>query len=194
LTGKKIGVLLAGGASRRFGEPKAFSLYKNVPMYQWALQAINPHVDDVVVVSHPILVNRFMQETPLSVIEDDASFRGMGPLAGIYSAMKKSSADWYYVIPCDTPLVTSAVYDFLARRLEDSRNGIVPTVGGRLQPLISIYHRNICPVIKELLNQKKLKMTELIDRTHIDQVELKDKFPEKWFVNVNTKKDLRTLD
>ena len=78
---RKVGVLLAGGESRRFGVPKAFSSYKGKAMYQWALDALAPLVEKTVVISHPTLIERFKQECALPVLEDEEKYHGqhIGP-------------------------------------------------------------------------------------------------------------------
>ncbi|MGV3488852.1 MAG: molybdenum cofactor guanylyltransferase [Tuberibacillus sp.] len=192
---QKVGVLLAGGQSRRFGDPKAFSLYKGKPMYEWAVDALSPIVEEMVVVSHPSLTDRFQKETSFTVLEDAEAFKGMGPLAGIYSAMQGIRASWYFIAPCDTPLIKEDVYRFMEEELHQKRwEGIIPTIAGRLQPLISIYSRKILPDIFDLLSDKKLKMSGLLEHAFIDTIELKEMFPENLFINVNTKSDLFNLE
>src|SRR5699024_5684787 len=95
------GVLLAGGASRRYGEPKAFATYQGKSFYQWALEALQPYTDHIIIVSHPDLYDRFVKDASCNVVQDDPRFQGLGPLAGIYSAMKAMAADWYCVLACD---------------------------------------------------------------------------------------------
>jgi molybdenum cofactor guanylyltransferase len=192
---KRLGVVLSGGLSRRFGEPKAFSLFKGKAMYQWALQAIHPLVDETIIVSHPTLVHRFKQETSETIYEDEENYLGLGPLAGIYTGMLKQSATWYYVLPCDTPLITCDVFFLLEKHLkENDVLGIIPMYGGRLQPLISIFHRDLLPTIKNLLDQGLLRMTDLTHRASIKKIELNEYYTDNPFININTKLELLTTE
>lgn len=159
-------------------------------MYQWALEALDRFVDETVIVSHPSLTDRFKHNSTVAVYEDVEKFQGFGPLAGIYTAMVKSPAAWYYIIPCDTPLVTANVFRVLEEQLPKTC-GVVPLVNGRLQPLISIYHRDLLPVIERLLTAGKLRMTDLIDQASIRKVNLS---LEQQFININTKAELNSLE
>ena len=191
---RKVGVLLAGGESRRFGVPKAFSSYKGKAMYQWALDALAPLVEKTVVISHPTLIGRFKQECALPVLEDEEKYRGLGPLAGIYTAFKNCPGEWFYVMPCDTPLITSDVFAILEKHLPVDAQGITSMIMGRLQPLISIFHKDLYPVMEQLLSQRILKMSELMDHAEIMKLELSDHFSDNQFVNVNTKTQLKSLE
>ena len=64
---KEIHVILSGGLSRRFGEPKAFARWKGKPLYQWCKQALG---DDVLILSRPGLTERFIELGEKAVLED----------------------------------------------------------------------------------------------------------------------------
>ena len=50
---KTIGIVLAGGQSKRFGEPKALALRRGKPFLFYSVEALRPIVDQVVVVAQP---------------------------------------------------------------------------------------------------------------------------------------------
>jgi molybdopterin-guanine dinucleotide biosynthesis protein A len=132
--------------------------------------------------------------------EDEASFTGLGPLAGIYSAMNACEAEWYAVVPCDVPLMSEKVFDVLFNRIQqetaDGRQPavIIPVINGRKQPLIGLYHHKTQPVIKELLETGKLKMSDLIECVDTILFEKNDQlFSSRTFTNVNTLNALQDL-
>ena len=49
----KIAVVVAAGSGERFGGDKAFSTVSGKPLLWWATQSLLPHVDRLVVVTHP---------------------------------------------------------------------------------------------------------------------------------------------
>lgn len=98
-----IGILLAGGLSRRFGSPKAFASIDEKFFYELVYNALDSVCDHVVIVSRKELLSRFPEE--LDVITDFPSVSGMGPLAGIYTAMSERPAAQYLVMPCDMPFI-----------------------------------------------------------------------------------------
>lgn len=99
---KHVNVLLAGGASRRFGEPKAFVKWKGRMFYECAKEALG---EQTVIISRPEFIDRFQENGENEVYQDAEPFQGMGPLAGIYTAFKKTDGDLYTVLSCDTPLI-----------------------------------------------------------------------------------------
>ena len=83
---KRVNVILAGGASRRFGEPKAFAKWKGGMFYEQAKKAFGG--GETVIISRPEHIKKFLSNRERHVFADEPRFRGMGPLAGIYTAMK----------------------------------------------------------------------------------------------------------
>ncbi len=56
---KTVGVVLAGGLSRRFGSPKAFARIGTEYFYERALEALEPFCEEVIVVTREELLERF---------------------------------------------------------------------------------------------------------------------------------------
>lgn len=98
-----VGILLAGGLSRRYGSPKAFALIEGELFYERAYKALAGVCDHVVIISRPELKPRFPPE--VDVITDLDWIAGEGPLAGILSGMSARDARKYVVLPCDMPFV-----------------------------------------------------------------------------------------
>ncbi|MFT4417145.1 molybdenum cofactor guanylyltransferase [Fredinandcohnia humi] len=164
---KITGVILAGGESRRFGSHKAFATFEGHYFYEYSYKALQHNVDELFVVSHPSIRKRFEQESSLQIIEDLPQYQGNGPLAGILSAMKKSSSDWFVVLPCDTPRVSDFfVNQLLAFTNKEEVDAIVPVIDGRKQPLLAAYHSRLSEKIEELLRSKKFKMGFLLESCH----------------------------
>ncbi|TSI05199.1 molybdenum cofactor guanylyltransferase [Lysinibacillus sp. BW-2-10] len=147
---KTAGILLAGGASTRFGSPKAFAIWNEKYFYEWALAALQSVCQEVAIVTRAELVKNF--PTNLHVITDDEAFLGMGPLAGIYSGMQKVDADQYFVLPCDMPNITGEILETL---YDCPFQGDVMAVQTQdtYHPLVSIWQ-------KELKNKLFLELRE----------------------------------
>src|SRR5690625_1015821 len=104
MTGKMIGIVLAGGQSRRFGSPKAFAKKDGKEFYQYSIDAIKQLVNSVVISTNDQLEKNF-SITGYEMITDIEKFKEKGPLAGIYTVMNTFSAEWYMVIPVDVPFM-----------------------------------------------------------------------------------------
>ncbi|KAF1680958.1 MULTISPECIES: molybdenum cofactor guanylyltransferase [Bacillus] len=189
---KQINVLLAGGASRRFGEPKAFVKWRGHMFYEWAKKALGEHT---VIISRSEFINRFQENGESEVYEDAEPFQGMGPLAGIYTAFKKTDGDLYTVLSCDAPLVQRRTILKLKRLMTAGIDAVVPISNGREQPLIAVYHKRIMPILYHQLSEKKLKISDLLDRISVCYVQAEelDANPSE-FINVNTRDDFKYME
>ncbi|MFO6495226.1 MULTISPECIES: molybdenum cofactor guanylyltransferase [Bacillus] len=189
---KPVYVVLSGGLSRRFGEPKAFAMWKNKPLYQWCKQAVG---GEALILSHPGLTERFKSYGEKTVWEDIEPFRGKGPLAGIYTAMEHEEGDIYVVLACDTPLIRHATIKALTEQLTPESDAVVAVADGRAQPLAAVYHKRIKHIIYEQLLQDELKIKSFLDRIRVKYIEAQAIGAESWeFLNVNKKSDLKKIE
>ncbi|HVR91992.1 MAG TPA: NTP transferase domain-containing protein [Novosphingobium sp.] len=74
---RTLGVILAGGASRRFGSDKALAILRGKPLIGHAIAALLPHCEALVVAGH---------ETSLVPVIADYPGPGLGPLGGLAGA------------------------------------------------------------------------------------------------------------
>ena len=183
-----IGVILAGGESRRFGSPKSFAEKDEKAFFQWSLDAIAPVVDDAILITSQELEGKFPADLDVEVVTDTEMFAGKGPLAGLYTAMREKEACWYAVIPTDVPFMRAEVFN---RLLEERKNvqAVIPVVNERLQPLIGLYHHTLKRQIKSLLEADRLHMRALLDEADVKYVPFPD---EKPFININRLEDFNS--
>ncbi|MCA0986038.1 molybdenum cofactor guanylyltransferase [Guptibacillus algicola] len=183
------GVLLAGGASRRFGSDKAFIDYEGVPFYSKILNELELHVNESIVVTKPELINRFQILKKVEVITDEQNLSGNGPLAGMLTAMNTKKAANYVVVACDMPLVTAELFSKLLDEAERYPNAdaIIPVANGRIQPLCAVY-RYAC---KEMIDQKlqlgSKRVMDVLEQLNTRYVAFNES--SHLFSNVNTKED-----
>lgn len=189
---KRVNVILAGGASRRFGEPKAFAKWKGGMFYEQAKKAFGG--GETVIISRPEHIKKFLSNREQHVFADEPRFRGMGPLAGIYTAMKQTEGETYTVISCDTPLVTRKTMAALEMKLTGNLDAVIPVCENREHPLLAVYHKRVQDVLFDQLTQNKLKMTDTLKRLSVCYVQAEDigAGPEE-FANINTRDDYTRL-
>lgn len=181
---KTVGVLLAGGQSRRFGSPKAFATYEGRPFYRYSLDALRPFCDELVVVARPEFAEFFPND--VHVTTDLDSFTGMGPLAGIVSAMEMIEADRYVVLPCDMPFIEANVIEKLLQLHEGDVTAA--TVEGKHHPLVSVWNANVKPTIRQALLEGQRRVMHVLAKHEGHWIEgsLLTSTPETNFKNVNT--------
>jgi molybdopterin-guanine dinucleotide biosynthesis protein A len=179
-----IGILLAGGMSRRFGSPKAFAKINDKFFYEHVWHALDVSCDDVVIVTRDELMPRFPEQ--LDVIIDLPSLSGLGPLVGIYTAMTERPANQYLVLPCDMPFIGQKETAALIQLAEGHDVTAVRTSEEHL-PLFSIWnHRVKKDLMREILN-KQLSVMKFLDQVETKWVDSRLIHVDKTiFRNINT--------
>ncbi len=184
---KACGVLLAGGESRRFGHDKAFVQYQGSPFYKTIVNELTKHVHKCLIVTKPELMARFESEEHADIIVDDRRFKGMGPLAGLISAMGVINADYYVVVACDMPLVTADLFSKLIQEAKHhpEADAIIPIANGRIQPLCALYKYTCKDSIENELLLGDKRVMAALKQLKVRHVMIEDKDLES-FTNVNT--------
>lgn len=186
-----VGVILAGGQSKRFGYPKAFVKKNNIPFYQYSLQAIKPFVSSLLIITNPKLKALFANDdVTINMVNDHDHYQGQGPLAGIYTAMDVMIAEWYMIIPVDVPFVEQWIFKLLITFIDEDVEAIIPVVNGKSEPLLSLYHYSLKKEIKKQLDKGKRSMHQLLHDKKVIYVPFEEERP---FTNINRQEDYYRL-
>ncbi len=109
---------------------------------------------------------------------------------GIASAMEVSTHDRNFVIACDIPSVDTSL---MLKMLRESAgfDAVVPQLTkSRHEPLFAVYHRNLLPVMNNLLAGGERRIGRVHDLCKMKHIDLaKDKFLD----NINTMQDYQEL-
>ncbi|EJS73625.1 molybdenum cofactor guanylyltransferase [Bacillus cereus] len=187
---KYAGIILAGGMSSRFGEPKALASWGESTFVEHILKVMKSTLQEVVIISHSDIKERLEQFVQAPVIEDIPHYKGNGPLAGIVSGMEYVEADWYVIMPCDAPNVSHEWFPILLEQTSDEYDAVVPIINGRKQPLLAAYHNRVKEKIYILLQEEKRSMGQLLSQCNVKYVAGEDvQANADWFMNVNTKEE-----
>ena len=120
--------------------------------------------------------------------------RGLGPLGGIYTGLKCSDSRYNFVAACDMPFLSPDLAAYMAERVKDGFQAVVPYQGDKCQPLCAVYSRDCLDEISEALAKKRLKLARLLSEFKVRKVMEKElaRFgdPDKFFRNINTPADL----
>ena len=81
---KYAGIVLAGGMSSRFGEPKALASWQGSTFIEHILKVMTSTLQEVVVISHSDLKERVEKLVQVPVIEDIPHYKGTGHLLELY--------------------------------------------------------------------------------------------------------------
>lgn len=180
-----VGVVLAGGASRRFGRDKArYPMPDGRPMVAHVAETLarvaSPLYLSVRDPSDPPPL-----EVPVRVVADPVA--DAGPIAGLYAGLCASAAPWLLLVACDLPFVTEAgLRALLAARTPELDAVVAVDPGGRTQPLCACYRSGVVSVVGEHLDAERYAMHALLDRLVVQAVRL----PAAELRNINRSEDL----
>lgn len=180
-----VGIVLAGGLSRRFGSPKAFAQWNGKAYYQIAVDALTSISFRIVVVGRPEHRECFDPET--TVIYDVEAFAGCGPLAGIYSAMEACPAPRYAVLPCDMPYMRPEVMELLAKGYA-GEDAVAVEADGVRHPLVALLGQRMKDVIRLSLERGEYSVMKLLEQVQSRWVQGSELTanPGRVFQNKNT--------
>lgn len=185
---KLVGILLAGGESKRFGEPKAFALKGNIPFFVHSLEAMTPYVEKIIIVTNKKLHHRFPSTPAIEIIRDIEKYQGKGPLAGMYSTMKNYFSSWYLVAPVDVPFIKQELYKELMQFVGDDYDAIIPIASEKVHPLTALYRSSVKEKLKNKLDDGNLSVNGLLKEIRVKYVLFDN---DKFFYNINDQDDYK---
>ena len=125
------GVLLVGGASTRFGSPKALALFRGETLADRGRRLLADACDEVLV------VGKAGDGLPFPVLDDGADSRA--PIHGLIAGLRAARHEVVVVLPVDVPLVTAAMLRAL---------GLAQAVPSERIPLPGAYPRSLLPALE----------------------------------------------
>jgi molybdopterin-guanine dinucleotide biosynthesis protein A len=159
------GIVLAGGASRRLGRPKALLRFGAETLVERVVGIVAAVCDDVVVVSGPHL--RLPPLPGARIVDDEVPLQG--PLAGLRYGLVAARRDACFACSCDLPLLRPEVARRVLAALEGA-DAAMPRFAGHLQPLVAAYHRRLLPTIESMLAGGERSLVALAERVTVRQL------------------------
>lgn len=154
------GLILAGGASRRFGSDKSRHPLAGRPMIEYVFDAMNGVVEDVFV-----SVARADMFTGLPVEHLTDRFPDAGPLAGLHAGLLRCRTSWLLAAACDMPFLTRGVLERLMdARSADSGPVVARSSDGCLQPLCALYPKGMLAAVETALQEGRYALLDLLDQ------------------------------
>jgi molybdenum cofactor guanylyltransferase len=170
------GVLLVGGASTRFGSPKALARLNGETLAERAWRTLGEAC------GHRLAVGKAEEllELDLPVLDDGTEVRAA--MAGVVAGLRAAPTEVAVVVPVDTPLVTPGALLELADACADAA---VPQTG----PLPGAYRKSALPVLQRRLLEGRLALREALTELDVRTLHI----GESMLANVNTPDELRRL-
>ncbi len=172
------GVLLVGGASRRFGSPKALARIGGETLAERAHRTLTEAFGP------PLVLGKTEDGLDLPFPVEDDGLDVRAPIAGVAAALRRAPGDLVVVLPTDMPGVTPAFLVRLAEAATD--DAAVPDTG----PLPGAYRRSALPVLERRIAAGELALRDALAELDTRVVPGN---PEE-LANVNTVEDLAELN
>jgi aminoglycoside 6-adenylyltransferase len=158
-------VLLVGGASERFGSPKALARFRGETLAERAWRALGEVFDEVLAVGKGAEL-----ELPFPVLDDGSDERA--PVFGVLAGLRAAAHEVCVVLPVDCPLVTPQALRELA-----AARAVVQT-----GPLPGAYERSLIPELERQIAEGELSLRGV--NPNVVEVD------PALLANVNTRMDL----
>jgi molybdopterin-guanine dinucleotide biosynthesis protein A len=195
-----LGAILAGGASRRFGSPKALATAGGRTIAERVRDAISEAVGNAVLIANEpaLLADLHLPSRP------DVN-PGAGPVAGIETALRWAEEEGRpgaLVAACDLPFL----HPDALRLLVDFTRGANPatdavafrTEDGRNPPLCAWFSVRCLPAVERVLAGDGRSVRALLSSVAAAWVPMEEtarfRDPDTMFFNVNTPDDLRRAE
>jgi molybdopterin-guanine dinucleotide biosynthesis protein A len=152
------GVLLVGGASERFGSPKALALAGAETLAERGWRTLGEACDERLAVG-----KRGELELPFDVIDDVIDVRA--PIAGVIAGLRAATNDVCVFLPVDCPDVTAEVI----RAFGDACRDTAVTRDG---PLPGAWAKAALPVLERRLRDGRFTLAHAYDELDVATVEV----------------------
>jgi molybdopterin-guanine dinucleotide biosynthesis protein A len=167
------GVLLVGGASTRFGSPKALARLGGRTLAEIAWETL-ADCDERLAAGKAV----DGLDLPFPLVDDGAEVRA--PIAGIVAGLRVARNDLCVFLPVDMPRVTADTLVALAAACCDAA---VPQTG----PLPGAYRKTALPALEAAIAAGEFSLRDAIAGLDVARVEVDSSL----LINVNTPDDLR---
>tara|TARA_B100000035_G_scaffold65972_1_gene53743 strand:- start:8181 stop:8744 length:564 start_codon:yes stop_codon:yes gene_type:complete len=171
-------VILAGGASSRMGKDKSLIKLNKKYLISHVMASIKPQVNKVW-----INTNKVLDDFPRDIQFSDSIQPSIGPLGGIFSALKKIESEWIQFCPNDCPfLPENLVKKMFAKKNDGNIKVLLPLVNNKYEPTFLLCHRSAIRTITSFIEVKNYKLMDWIKANNFQAIEFLD---DKAFVNIN---------
>lgn len=158
MTRAVTGVVLAGGASARMGQPKAHLPWGGRTLLDHVLRTLQPVVDELIVV---VKDRDAFRGLAVRVVEDLVP--GGHALGGLCTGLQVAAHDRCFVCACDMPFLNQGFIRFLIDEA-DGVELVIPETDQGFQPLHAVYARSALPVIEEQLRHRQWDLQGLMPK------------------------------
>ena len=188
---KILGVVLAGGKSKRFGEDKSQVKLHGKILIDYILSEIMDQFNEILVVTNnPI---RFKDSSKILTTKDFEE--GLGPLGGILTAMKwikdqKKDYEWISTFPSDTPFFTNKELEIFYENIDIKKSKLFFIKNKETRHnIFGLWSLDLLKKLETDLQKGERKVEVWADTVGVETINIEYEKRDPFF-NINTKEDL----
>ena len=187
-----LGVVLAGGKSRRFGSDKSSVKLGDKSLIEHAILKIENNFKEILIIKNN--ENIIFNNNNVFLIND--IIKGyLGPLVGVLTAMdwvkkNKKNYNWIATFPCDTPFFDQSVIETIIKYPQKSTKKLFfLKSGNKRHNIFGLWSMELKDILLKDINNGYRKVEEWANKVGSEIIEINSKNDNN-FLNINTKEDL----
>ncbi len=186
-----LGVILAGGKSRRFGTDKSNTKLGNKTLLEHTISKIEKDFPEILIVSNQ---QKFRITSKNIFVIKDYIEGYLGPLIGVLSAMKwikmnKRKYDWISTFPCDTPFFDKKIISKLKKASKKKTKKLFFfKSGGNRHNIFGLWSLKLIDVLEKDIHNNYRKVELWADKIGFEIININNNKIDS-FLNINTKDD-----
>lgn len=180
------GVVLAGGKSSRFGSNKALCKYGDKYFMHHIIELMRPYTKEIVISGY----RPEYEDIEITILKDE--YPDIGPIGGIYTALKESTTPWILVLTCDMPLVSKEIIMMMLASCKGDN-----IIGWQHDKIFTTFplliSKSALPAINNAINEKRYRIKQMFEIGNSRKIIIPDALLPN-FANINTQDDYKELN
>lgn len=188
--------IVAGGSSKRMRIDKALLKLDGVSFIDITVSCVFKLFDKI------YIVGRQHEDPRISASYED-DIQDIGPIGGIYTALKRTDKEFNFFIGIDYPFINPEIIVLLAGYLLEKPSkyqGLIPVTPDGPHPLFAFYSKSCLASIEKCIAQMSYQIRCLSLHSNILYLHLRDELGtteysrlKKSFININSDRDYKDL-
>ena len=187
-----LAVVLAGGKSRRFGRDKSQVKLGDKILIDYILSEILDFYNDILIVANEPI--KFLDSNKITLIEDIR--KGLGPLGGVFSAMKwvrdnKKDYEWVSTFPVDTPFFKKDHLSKFYKEIDLNKSKLFFMKSKNTRHnIFGLWSLELFEKLESALNSGDRKVELWANEIGVKTIDFEHENNKDPFFNINTMEDL----
>ncbi len=188
------GVILAGGASKRFnGILKAKIVIDGKSIISRIVETLSDIFDELIIVTNT--PEEFREYNNCKIIGDQ--YLNKGPLGGIHSALKVSEKEALFVFAGDMPLLDRQI---IIKQIDfyniNKCDVLIPQMNEYIEPLHGIYKNTVLKILEEYLEgDNNFAIREFFKKVNVHYLQFEgSEKSRRAFTNINSPSDVSIVE